>query len=130
MITHASRPMNLAFLYLMFGFVPALFSSGCAVIEDIRSDGSMRREIALGALVNVVPAPLGRSRLIRMSGLGVASSPDAVTLGYFNTLEIALDPACRIVLIGSTPEQLEYFASLVRNAQGICDDITAKGDEK
>lgn len=130
MFTYTSRPINLTLLYLTLGCVPAIFSSGCAVIEEIRSDGSMRREIAIGALVNTVPTSPQQNSVIRISGLGVASSPDAVTLGYFNNSAVTLDPTCRIVLIGNTPEQLNYFVNLVPNTQGICGEIATNGDQK
>lgn len=130
MFTHASWPTNLTLVYLTISCALGLLSSGCAVIEEIGSDGSMRREIALAALVNVVPALSEQSRVVRISGVGVASSPDAVTFGYFDSSAIALEPTCRIVLIGSTPEQLNYFVNLVRNTQGICSEIAANGDQK
>lgn len=107
-----------------------MFSTGCAIIEEVRADGTASRSVALAAPINVLPPSPDQGRVVKMTGVGVAMSNETLTLGYFNNSEIVLDPTCEIVLVGNTDEQLKHFAELTGNAKGICSDNITKGEKK
>ncbi|MGH7784579.1 MAG: hypothetical protein ACREO5_12150 [Candidatus Binatia bacterium] len=55
---------------------------------------------------------------------------EALTLGYFNNSQVVPDPACQIVLVGNTDEQLRHFAELIGNARSVCGDNITSGEKK
>lgn len=113
-----------------FGFLLGLLSSGCAMIEEVQSDGTTRHSIFLAGPINGNSSPPDQDRIRRTIGVGISISDGAATIGYFNNTEIMLDPRCQIVLIGNTDKQLEQFASLIPDTQGICNETTSEGTKK
>jgi hypothetical protein len=108
----------------------ALTLSGCAIVEDIRSDGTYQRSIALAAPLVIAPAPAGESSVVRITGLGAGGINNTATLGWFDETVATLGPDCRVVLIGNTDRQLEKFAALLPKNETICSDSKLSGGKK
>jgi hypothetical protein len=77
------------------------------------------RSVAPFALV-LSPSPGSQGRAVKATGLGVAVLNGVTTLGWFDASTVALDPGCRVVLIGNTDEQLRNFTELTGGAQQVC----------
>jgi hypothetical protein len=110
----------------MLGFSCSLALCGCAVVEDVQPDGKASRSLAF-ALPLALPSEPGTGHVLKVAGLGVASTKDGFTLGLFNSSEIALDPRCQVVLVGNTDEELKRFVHLVHNVQNVCTDTSPPG---
>jgi hypothetical protein len=104
------------------GLIVAMLCSGCAVIEETRSDGnpSTRRTITLGPAL--VPPESATDHVVKVTGVGIALAPNQAMLGYFKTSEIKIDPSCKIVLIENTDEQLKRFADLIHERAKLCNE--------
>jgi hypothetical protein len=101
--------------------------AGCAVIEDIHGDGTTTRTFAIAAPVTVSGESNGQAGVVKVTGLGFLASRETTTLGWFDTLKIALDDNCRVVLIGNTDEQLRRFADFLPKGEGLCMAQTLPG---
>jgi len=111
---------------IVFGFT----LSGCAIVENIRSDGTYERSIALAAPLIIAPAPAGQSSFVRVTGLGVGGANNTATLGWYDETVATLGPDCRVVLIGNTEQELERFAALLPKKETICGDSKLNGGQK
>jgi len=100
--------------------------SGCAIVENIRSDGTYERSIALAAPLVIAPAPAGQSSVLRITGLGFGSAGNTATVGWYDETVAALGPDCRVVLIGNTEQELARFATLLHARETICSDSSLK----
>lgn len=78
--------------------------SGCAIVEDIRSDGTYERRIAFAAPLVMAPAQAGQSSVVRITGLGLGDAGNTATLGWYDETVATLGPDCRVVLIGNTEQ--------------------------
>lgn len=103
---------------------------GCAIVENIRSDGTYERSIALAAPLVIAPAPAGQSSFVRITGLGVGGANNTATLGWFDQTVATLGPDCRVVLIGNTEQELERFAALLPKKEALCADSRLNGGQK
>jgi hypothetical protein len=104
--------------------------SGCAIVENIRSDGTYERSIALAAPIVIAPPPTGQSSVVRITGLGLGGANNSATLGWFDQTVATLGPDCRVVLIGNTEQELERFAALFPKKETICADSRLNGGQK
>jgi hypothetical protein len=104
--------------------------SGCAIVEDIHSDGTYQRSIALAAPLVIAPAPAGQSSVVRITGVGLGGAGNTATLGWYDETVAALGPDCRVVLIGNTEQELESFAALLPTKEAICSDSKLNGGQK
>ncbi|HLH98015.1 MAG TPA: hypothetical protein VKW08_23155 [Xanthobacteraceae bacterium] len=103
---------------------------GCAVVEDVRADSSSSRTIALGISEPSSLTPGGHGHVLKVTGLGFAGTSQETTFGFYNITEVALDPRCQVVLVGSTDEQLQRFAKVVGNVRNICTDVVPIGGKR
>jgi hypothetical protein len=103
---------------------------GCAIVENIRSDGTYERSIALAAPLVIAPAPTGQSSVLRIKGLGLGGAGNIATLGWFDETVATLGPDCRVVLIGNTEQQLDRFAALLPRKEAVCTDSKLNGGPK
>jgi len=124
------RLLGPTIMRLVIGGHLGLLSSGCALIEEVRGDGTTRRTIAVASPINVEPSPPGRGRVVRISGVGFAAFDEALTLGVFSNSQIVPDPTCQIVLVGNTDEQLERFAALIDHSPNVCADNASAGEKQ
>jgi hypothetical protein len=108
----------------------AVALSGCAIVQDIHSDGTSERSIALAAPLVIQPAAAGKSSVVRITGLGLGGAGNTATLGWFDETVATLGPDCRLVLIGNTEAQLERIAALLPKNEAICADTGLNGAEK
>jgi hypothetical protein len=104
--------------------------SGCAIVENIRSDGTYERSIALAVPLVIDPAPSNQSSVVRITGLGFGSAGNTATLGWYDETVAALGPDCRVVLIGNTEQQLQNFVALLPKKEAICTDTQLNGGQK
>jgi hypothetical protein len=112
------------------GVLLALQLSACAIVEEARPDGTRQRSIVFAAPVVVPSAAANQSSVVRATGLGLEMSSGTATLGWFNKSIIALDPSCRVVLVGNTEEQLRNFAELTNAKSGVCSDSAISGETR
>jgi hypothetical protein len=118
------------FIYLVnkttFGFgvgcILAVAMSGCAVIDQIHSNGTSTHSFAVGAPVIIPADPGGQSSVSKVKGFGFTVSNSATTIGWVDETVASLGPDCRVVLIGNTEQQLESFAALLPKKEAICSD--------
>ena len=103
---------------------------GCAVIKDVRADGDTKYSVAFAPAGALPVAAESGAHVLKIAGLGLATTNEQITFGAFDSSEIVLDPRCQIVLVGNTDEQLQRFAKLVRNAPNICSQVTPVGGKK
>jgi hypothetical protein len=108
----------------------ALTLSACAIVEDIRSDGTYQRSIALATPLVVAPVPTGQSSVVRITGLGFGDAGNTAAVGWYDETVATLGPDCRVVLIGNTDQQLERFATLLPKKEAICSDSKLNGGQK
>jgi hypothetical protein len=108
----------------------AVTLSGCAVVDDVRSDGTSERSIALAAPLVIAPAATGQSSVVRIMGLGLGGAGNTATLGWYDETIATLSPDCRVVLIGNTDQQLERFVGLLPNKESVCGNSEFNGGQK
>jgi hypothetical protein len=96
--------------------------SGCAVIDQIHSDGTMTHSFALGVPVVIPADPAGQSSVSKVNGFGFTVSNITTTLGWVDETVASLGPDCRVVLIGNTEQQLERFTALLPKKEAVCSD--------
>src|SRR5271163_254945 len=112
------------------GCLLGMVMSGCAVIDQMHSDGTITRSFAFGAPIMMPADPSGQSSVSRVNGLGLTVSNSATTLGWVDETVASLGPDCRVVLIGNTEQELRRFTSLVPPNTAICSDSISKGGQK
>jgi hypothetical protein len=112
------------------GCVLGMAMSGCAVIDQMHSDGTITRSFAFGAPVIVPTDPSGQSSVSKVNGLGLIVSNTETTLGWVDETLASLGPDCRVVLIGNTEQQLERFAALLPKKEALCSDSKLNGGQK
>jgi hypothetical protein len=103
-------------LCCLFGLTMA----GCAVVEEFHSDGTASRSLLLGSPVIWSRPPGSQGEAIKATGLGLSVLNGTSTLGWFDASVVAVEPGCRVVLVGNTDEQLRTFSKLAGNVEGIC----------
>ena len=108
--------------------VTALLLSGCAYVEQVDRSGVTKRTITLVSPINFIRTDDSESRVVRMTGIGAGLGAGTWSFGYYRTSLIELDPACRVVLIGSTKDELQNLRNLSGDPGRICDDQSTKGD--
>lgn len=130
MPTRIFNLVNARALAVVCGCLTEIGMSGCAVVEDIHADGTTTRSIVLGTPVIMSEAPSSQSSIIKVTGLGLAVSNGATTLGWFDQSQIALDNDCRVVLVGNTEEELKTFVGLLPKKESVCADSKLNGGQQ
>jgi hypothetical protein len=105
------------------GCLLGLALTGCAIVEEIHSDGTANRSVVLGSPV-IWSASEKSGTAIKATGVGLSVLSGTTTLGWFDTSAVAVDPGCRVVLVGNSDEQLRNFSKLAGSVEGICGDAT------
>lgn len=78
-----------------------------------------------------MPVDPGRqANVTKVNGFGLIVSNSPTTLGWLDETAAILGPECRIVLIGNTEQQLQYFATLIPKYTAICSDLISNGGQK
>ena len=112
------------------GCLLGLATAACAIVEERRTDGTIDRSIVVGSPVILARPSLDRDTAIKASGLGLAVTNGATSLGWFDSSVVALDPGCHVILVEATYETLQKFAELTGGAQNVCDANIDKGGKK
>ncbi len=104
-------------------------ASGCALVEETRSDGTIVRSIVVGSPAIVLHPSADQGAATRAAGLGLAWSNGVASLGWFDDSIVALGPDCRVVLVGNSDEQLRRFAELTGDVRNVCGASGVSGGE-
>lgn len=105
-----------------------LLASGCAMVEETRSDGTLRRSFALFTPVTVIRVGPDAARVLRVTSIGATIAGDTNGIGFTRTELVLLDPSCRIVLIGATDAQIATLASLLGEHSHVCNELGPEGE--
>jgi len=105
-------------------------ASGCAFVEETRSDGTIARSIVVGAPAIVLQPSIDQGAAARAAGLGLALSNGVASLGWFDDSIVALGPDCRVVLVGNSDEQLRRFTELAGDVRNVCGANMVAGGKK
>src|SRR5271166_1739482 len=72
---------NWTMLWAALGCLLGMATTGCAVVEEIHSDGATSRSLAFAAPVVVNPDPNNQGSVVKVTGLGFLVSNNSATLG-------------------------------------------------
>jgi hypothetical protein len=119
LIYFSSSSLNRGVVRASIGCLLGLTASGCAYVEETQRDGTVSRSVVPFPLIQS-SSPANQGSVVKATGMGLAILNGTTTLGWFDASTVALDPSCRIVLVGNTDEQLRKFVELTGGAREVC----------
>lgn len=96
-----------------------ILAAGCTSVYVQEADGQVR-VVRKAGLVSVEFPEGDNLRVTEINGIGVASTPDGISIGYFDGSFLSSNTECKMVLWVANAKDLEWIKRHLKDNKEIC----------